>query len=246
MLQVERPISPTADRAESYVWYASYGSNLLRTRFDCYLNGTQIPGQHYGCSGARNRAEPQAVASLDVPHDLFFARQSPRWGGGIAFLDPSVRAGASARLRLYKITLGQFNDVFAQENKLPVPLPEKACITSACLGGLSATSGISVTDRPYGYLKHLGDKQGCPVLTFTCSPHERGLALEGTPPWHFNFPSPAYYDVIKAGLTESGMGEAAAQRYMHASLALPCAIPARRPSWDMGNSPRSQGLAMSM
>ena len=95
------------------LWYASYGSNMERDRFHCYLAGGCPPGATRTYPGARDRTlagDPQPVR---LDGSVYFAWQSPTWGGGIAFYDPDA-PGQSIGVA-YPLTLGQFSDVAAQE-----------------------------------------------------------------------------------------------------------------------------------
>lgn len=73
------------------VWYAAYGSNLDRDRFLTYLGGGRPPGATRTYPGARDRRPPANDRPLLLPGALFFAWESPTWGGGIAFYDAAVR-----------------------------------------------------------------------------------------------------------------------------------------------------------
>ncbi|CAI5483470.1 unnamed protein product [Closterium sp. Yama58-4] len=72
---------------ETFVWYASYGSNMLEERFMCYIRGAAGMG---------------GEAGVQVHHP-------PGSKGG----HPGT---AHTYVRMYKITLRQFNEVVAQEN----------------------------------------------------------------------------------------------------------------------------------
>ena len=103
----------------TYVWYASFGSNILLERFECYLRGGRIGGMVRDMPGSRDPTPPVASSLwMDVPYRLFFAHSSPTWaGGGVAFVDvTSLSPTLPTAFRLYRITLEQFNDVLAQEN----------------------------------------------------------------------------------------------------------------------------------
>ena len=102
------------------MWYASFGSNILLERFECYLRGGRIDGMVRDMPGSRDPTPPLASTFwVDVPHRLFFAHSSPTWaGGGVAFMDVDtlVDPTMATAFRLYRVTLEQFNDVLAQEN----------------------------------------------------------------------------------------------------------------------------------
>ena len=102
-----------------YVWYASYGSNLLRERFLCYIQGGLIPGNDKAERGARNPSLPIDDRRIIIKHDLFFALESEKWqGSGVAFIDYHHNNHAKTLGRMYRITEEQFIDVVLQENGL--------------------------------------------------------------------------------------------------------------------------------
>ena len=99
---------------EDYVWYVSYGSNMLNERFMCYIEGGS-----YKDSARRKECEdttpPIAVKTLEIPYDIYFGNHSRSWqNGGVSFLDVS-KEGHSLGVA-YLITEKQFNHVAAQEN----------------------------------------------------------------------------------------------------------------------------------
>ena len=72
-----------------YVWYSSYGSNMLYARFLCYLRGGRVDGMVKDMPGSRDPTPPERWTQWDdIPYRLFFAHSSPTWdGGGVAFVD---------------------------------------------------------------------------------------------------------------------------------------------------------------
>ena len=173
----------TADR----VWYAAYGSNLFADRFAVYLEGG-VYGGGRAHHGARDRAPAAGSRVIEVPHQLRFALHSERWGGGVAFLDPAAGSG-SAIVRCWDVTAEQFSDVAAQENGLvPGELDIDPVGVAAADGGV-----LDVTDRWYGRALHLGQIDGCPVLTFTCATNSPASS-----------PGAPYVEVVGRGLLECG------------------------------------------
>lgn len=71
-----------------YVWYASFGSNLCRERFLCYIQGGTLEAIDRHFEGANDRTPPKASIGLTAPHRMFFARESSWWKGGVGFIDP--------------------------------------------------------------------------------------------------------------------------------------------------------------
>ena len=200
------------------VWYAAFGSNLATARFRTYLEGGPVPlaGGRVQ-AGARDPSPPADDVATVLPHRLFFARSSRTWsGGGVAFLDPGPLPGPppagdriderATRCRLWLITVGQFADVFAQENGLPAPpsAAELLAATRAPAGDTGATGdrgepaprpGPFHRERWYGQVVPLGSGPGGhPVLTFTAP-----TPLPAARPAHLS-----YLQVVGAGLLEAG------------------------------------------
>lgn len=99
------------------VWYAGYGSNLVRARMYSYLLGGSVPGSHRCNPGSRVRLPATDVVTCRILGRLRFAGQFQVWGagGGAAFFDPRT-GGQSVLCRAYEITVGQLVDVAMQEN----------------------------------------------------------------------------------------------------------------------------------
>ena len=167
------------------IWYASYGSNCLSSRFEAYLTGGTADGATRAERGARDRSPPAGSAGCWLPHPVRFFGDSAKWGGGgVAFLDHGP--GRSAPARRYLITRGQFAEVAAQESGRPSrPLP---------IDDLAPGSVHPIGDGGYDGLLALDPIDGVPVLTFT-SPHP----LVELPP---RPPSAAYLGTIVRGLVE--------------------------------------------
>lgn len=154
------------------VWYAAYGSNLSAERFITYLTGGSPPhvpvvGRH---GGARDSSAPLANRSWEVPHRLFFAASSSKWGGGaLAFLDPVADDTNVSLTRLWLITTEQFEDVFRQENRLAVPAPnDTAAVPLFTVRDLGPGGHCDATSSWYGRVINLGaGPDGHPVVTFT-------------------------------------------------------------------------------
>ena len=99
---------------KDYVWYVSYGSNMLRERFLCYIRGGSFEGSRYrqACSDA---SLPAAVKAVEIPYDMYFGNNSGSWeNGGVSFLD--TKENGNALGVAYLITRQQFEHVAAQEN----------------------------------------------------------------------------------------------------------------------------------
>lgn len=97
-----------------YVWYVSYGSNMLKERFMCYIKGGSFENSRYHdpCSDA---SLPIAVKAVGIPYGMYFGNCSSSWEyGGVSFLDTSKK-GDSLGVA-YLITQEQFEYVASEEN----------------------------------------------------------------------------------------------------------------------------------
>lgn len=183
--------------AVKLIWYASYGSNLKRERFMCYIKGGRPRGskkQYFGCL---DKSDPIASRAIRLDFEFYFAGRSNTWPrvemdrdvpGGIAFIRQNSERGPTLS-RMYLITDGQFNDVVLQENaKTPdgnryVPVFEQ----------LVSQREVPLDGDPlYGKILNIGSEQGSPILTFTTGRH---LPL--------NEPSESYLKEIAAGVRET-------------------------------------------
>lgn len=101
---------------KEYVWYASYGSNMLYERFMYYIKGgyCEFNNKHY--LGCKDKTPPKGDKPIIIPYRMYFGNQSASWGnGGVSFLDintPGMSLG-----RMYLVTREQFNDIHDQESK---------------------------------------------------------------------------------------------------------------------------------
>jgi hypothetical protein len=173
-------------RPRTHVWYVSYGSNMAADRFACYVAGGRPPGGTRTNPGARDSSMPRRSIAVDLPGTVYFAGESPQWGGGVAFYDHETPGGAAARG--YLVTTSQFADVAAQEmyREPGADLDLTAVLTHG---------RHALGPGRYETLLHLGEHDGRPALTFTA-------------PWsaadvEHTAPSAAYLKMLAAGLSES-------------------------------------------
>ena len=192
--------------SESLVWYACYGSNFRRERFMCYIRGGRPEGSSRTHTGCSDRSPPVRESIVTIPHRLYFAGSAGSWsGGGVAFLETKrCEPGEETLGRMYLVTREQFTEIFAQENGIPV---EKAGID---FERLVEKGALVVGSDWYGYLIHLGNEEGYPVLTFTVDDRETRTDLPR------NSPGKEYFDTIAKGLCETypGMDREAARQYL--------------------------------
>jgi len=198
-----------------YVWYASYGSNLRRARFDTYLKGGKPEGSTKQHTGSTDPTPATADLPIDLGRELFFAGETSHWGpGGVAFIretptgpvvpeprcgDWQEHRGGETRPRpwttygrMYRITGQQFLDVVAQENNSTQP-PEVDWEQLEKRGEVTLL-GEGYAGNWYSRLLRVGTHQGEPIYTFTCNDAE---ALPKNPP------SDNYIQTIIEGLTDT-------------------------------------------
>ena len=99
---------------DDYVWYVSYGSNMLKERFMCYIKGGEcrFNGRHY--RGCDDRTPPVKSFAVSIPHSMYFGYSSGSWdGSSVSFLEPEE--GGSCMGRAWLITRAQFERVHTQE-----------------------------------------------------------------------------------------------------------------------------------
>jgi hypothetical protein len=190
------------------VWYASYGSNLSRDRFLHYLGGGRPAGASRIYPGARDQSPPQDDRALTLPGEMFFAWESPTWGGGIAFYDAA--AAGTTLARAYLLTEQQFADVAAQEmHRTPG--------ADLDLSHVLEHARHELGPGRYETLHLVGELEGSPVLTFT-TPDPTALQRSS--------PTATYLRMIASGLREA---HELSDREVVAYL---LARPGIQPGWD--------------
>ncbi|QGH33682.1 hypothetical protein GI584_06460 [Gracilibacillus salitolerans] len=168
----------------SYVWYASYGSNLSRDRFLCYIKGGQPRGSEKREVGCRDKSLPITETTYIMRYPLYFAKESKRWQKqGVAFIGLSKDEQFSTYSRKYLITEEQFMDVVKQENN--------GATINIDLEELMKSGYKTLRASWYGTILFLGEVDGYPVLTFTA---DWDLDVP------FNTPSKEYLSMIIHGL----------------------------------------------
>jgi len=175
---------------KEYVWYLSYGSNLNKHRFYCYILGGQPPGSMETEKGCKDATVSVHVRGKTIPHEMVFAGTSTRWNNkGVAAIDPKKDPTTLTYGRMYLITKDQFFDLIKQENY--IPLNQKVDWTLPTEG----EEKILLPQNWYGKLLHLGDEEGYPIYTFTI--------LEDFNEIQINPPDGSYIKIIQKGLEES-------------------------------------------
>ena len=139
------------------VWYASYGSNLSRHRFERYLHGGIPKGGRRRYPGARDRRPPSGDRAVALPYRLRFGGASRTWGGGMTFVDTTAPGHVLARA--YRVTLEQFADIHAQENGGDADAVDLAAV--------GAGQRVIAGRGNYPVIIRCGTLEGTPMFTFT-------------------------------------------------------------------------------
>lgn len=183
-----------------YVWYASYGSNMNKDRFLCYIKGGTPKGSTRKNPGCMDQSLPVEEKSYVMKHQLYFAKEAAQWQGkGVAFVDPKKESISHTYSYMYLITKEQFFDVVSQENH----------VSSVALDieKVMEQGNYLYLKSWYGNVLYVGEEGGYPVFTFT-SPE--GLKNE-----ELNAPSLEYLSTIMQGLKrEVGLSDSEMMDYM--------------------------------
>ena len=170
------------------VWYASYGSNLSRERFLCYIRGGRPPGAERTYAGCRDQSLPLDARKVMINRKLYFAKNSTTWqNGGVAFVKDNLDHKEKTLGCMYLITEEQFKDVIkqeiGQEENIEVDLKRIA----------RKGEEVFKSEAWYGKILYLHKEDKIPVFTFT---HENEIEKKESP-------SPCYLRTILAGIRET-------------------------------------------
>ncbi|XP_059641300.1 histone deacetylase 5-like [Cornus florida] len=210
--------------SQTDVWYASFGSNMNKSRFLCYLQGGQVEGMRKPCFGSSDKSSPKESLWKTVPHRLFFGRDhTSAWGpGGVAFLHPESNINDKAHLCLYRITLEQFNDVLLQEN-VPSYDMRSPLFDLTALNSIAKKQYISVEAVKRGWYNnviYMGKENDIPILTMTCTLADTKSFETGKLPLHA--PNKDYADTLVKGLVGGNqLLEEEAIAYIHEASTKP-------------------------
>jgi hypothetical protein len=210
MAMTENGIPASGDRL---VWYAVYGSNLLRSRFDCYIQGGKPDGATKEYTGCRDKTLPRDARRVMLAHSVYFADHSESWGGAIAFIRRTV-SDARAYGRIYLITYSQFNDVVLQENGRDVP----GRVVVPSFEALAQADHWEIDGfRLYSGVIKIGARHGHPILSLTAAHENHKVGA----------PSEAYVKTIVSGLKEiyPCMGKSKILDYLGRTQGIHGAIP---------------------
>lgn len=99
-----------------HIWYACYGSNLLKERFMLYIKGGHCRFNNKDYDGCTDKSKPLDDRPYIIPYELYFAQKSPSWSdAGVAFLKPERDENVQTLGRIYLITENQFKEIQCQE-----------------------------------------------------------------------------------------------------------------------------------
>lgn len=171
-----------------YVWYATYGSGLVKENLLQYIKGGKTPGTLVSVEGCRDKTPPLKDVFTSLPYKLYFSGQSKMWGGGFARIEPVRNPEAHTIARMHLITLEQFEDIYTQMNRRG-RLPRLALKTALRHGHATIDDGT----KDYDALLFCGMRDGHPILTLTA-------AQVRTP---YTEPSEVYMRHLCQGLSEA-------------------------------------------
>jgi hypothetical protein len=179
---------------ENLVWYASYGSNLLRSRFLCYIQGGQPEGANRSYLGCSNNKSPEADKPILIPHQLYFSKSSTIWENkGVAFIDQNPDHTKNTFGRIYLITKQQFKEVVLQENTRSVGQVNDEIIIN--FDEIISIGKGEINANWYDCILYLGTDLDHPIFTFTNSCTMDKMVL--------NPPGERYLKVIIKGIKET-------------------------------------------
>lgn len=147
---------------QDYIWYASYGSNILEERFLCYIRGGQPLGSVKNYHGCTDKSLPIGKEEIYINSELYFAKKSKSWdNGGVCFIEINFSPTSKTLGRMYLITKAQFIDIVRQEtdNKGTLIIDFERAIND---GSLVFNPGSW-----YGKIIYLGTQNNYPIFTFT-------------------------------------------------------------------------------
>ena len=164
------------------LWYLAYGSNMLASQLRAYLEGSNS-GPYGSHRGARDRAGPARDRPVRLNHGVYFAGQSVRWNGPVAFLELVPGKNLSFG-RAYLLRWSQAIAIISQENG------DKAALSLRELPLVGEYIELP-TKGKYNAVLRLDDYFSVPMVTLTTS---RNLP-RGTPTMD-------YVATMKQGLLE--------------------------------------------
>lgn len=161
------------NESDEYVWYVSYGSNLLSERLKYYIQGgyCMYNGREYRpCTDTTMPTESRPVM---IPYDMYYSNYGMgSWeNSAVSFLDLSYPGKAYGRA--YKIKRSQLSEIHAKEGKGANWYPE--CVRLDDIDGLEAYTfaghqvkrkePFSRVSAEYGIVLFMGMKETYPEMS---------------------------------------------------------------------------------
>lgn len=158
---------------QDYLWYASYGSNLMEKRFHCYIEGGRPHGASRIYLGCSDKSLPLDNKPIKIDYPLYFAKKASIWNhGGVGFIGNKKDTSLPTLGRMYLITRSQFIDVIRQENS-------DASKMEIDFDMVIEKGGLVIRDKAwYGKLLYLGKDSDAPIFTFT---HQKTISTKVRP-----------------------------------------------------------------
>ncbi|OEL32083.1 Histone deacetylase 5 [Dichanthelium oligosanthes] len=181
-----------SDLSRTHVWYASFGSNMWKPRFLCYIQGGKAEGMSIPCCGSRDTSSPRGTMWKTVPH----------------------------RLEQFNDILFQENRLVLEDGKDGnVVYPDSPLIGSSEMEFISTNKAIHlepIKDSWYSNVLYLGDEDELPILTMTCPSSDIERLKYGELP--LAPPSKTYAATLIKGLVEGEQLDAdGAANYINAA-----------------------------
>lgn len=177
---------------ESLVWYASYGSNLLRERFMKYIKGGIAPGATFSHVGCTDKSPPLKDSQIILNHQLYFSQKIEGWENlGVGFVEHKAKPENRTFARMYLITQEQLEQIIWQENSISKfdNLP-KIDFEKVIEKGM-----LKIAKYLYGGILFLGRKETHPIITFTATWNDTNIK--------YCQPGTKYLKVIADGIRET-------------------------------------------
>lgn len=142
-------------RGINHIWYVAYGSNMCEERFLGYLGGDV----------------PTDDAVFRVPYLVYFAGESAKWDGGVAFIETTPIHDPLTPVRAWLLCPEQFDRVLTGENGQPVVgahLVDRIRVGEMYVIPVDPDGG-DPRKAKYNALFRLPDIDGIPAVTITTS-----------------------------------------------------------------------------
>lgn len=167
------------------LWYVSFGSNMLESRFRKYL--PDWPAARTGMHDLRRFRRDVTIA-----HPLYFAGASAVWDdSSVAFVSLRADAGSTSYCRAYRVTPGELARIVSGENGIPF-IQWNSEFVAPTIGAhvrLDMHDGGDPRRAKYDSLLRVDTIEGVPAVTLTTA---RNLERRT--------PSARYLDAVAAGL----------------------------------------------